>query len=108
MFKNYASVAFRNPRKYKGYSFINVFGVNLGLACCLSIALFVQNELSYDRYHEKVHSIFRLNVDYISETGTPNNALSSAPMSQNRVSDFPEVYKVVRFYPSDREIWLPQ
>ena len=53
MFRNYSIVAWRNLIKKKAYSFINIFGLGLGIASCLLIFMFVQDELSYDNYHEK-------------------------------------------------------
>jgi len=52
MFENYLKVAVRNLLRYKTYSFINISGLALGITCCLLILLYVQDELSYDRYHE--------------------------------------------------------
>ncbi len=49
MIKNYPKVALRNLRKRRGYAFINVAGLAVGMACCLLIALFVRDERSYDR-----------------------------------------------------------
>lgn len=60
MFKSYIKIAFRNLLKYKGYSFINIFGLTLGLVTSMLIFLYVQDELSYDRMHEDAERIFRL------------------------------------------------
>ena len=57
MLENYVKIALRNLRKYKGYSLINVFGLALGIACCLLIFLYVRDELSYDRFHEHADRI---------------------------------------------------
>lgn len=51
MFKNYLKVTFRNIFRHKGYSFINIAGLAIGIACCLIIALWVLDELSYDKFH---------------------------------------------------------
>jgi hypothetical protein len=51
MFKNYFTIAFRNLWKNKVYSGINIAGMAIGLACCLTIGLFIRDELSYDRFH---------------------------------------------------------
>jgi putative ABC transport system permease protein len=51
--KNYLKIAFRNILKNKAYSVINISGLAIGMACCILILVFVQDELSYDRYHEK-------------------------------------------------------
>ncbi len=53
MFKNYLKIALRNVKKHKGYSFINIAGLAIGIACCILILLWVRDELSFDNFHEK-------------------------------------------------------
>ncbi|HUU05959.1 MAG TPA: ABC transporter permease [Patescibacteria group bacterium] len=60
MFKNYLKIAWRNIVRHKGYSFINIFGLAAGLACCILIGLWVLDELSYDRFHKNAASICRV------------------------------------------------
>jgi len=60
MLKNYLQIAFRNIQRHKGYSFINIAGLAVGMACCMLIMLYVRDELSYDRYNEKIDQIYRL------------------------------------------------
>ncbi len=60
MFKNYLKIAFRNLFKNKSYSFINIFGLAVGIAACALIALYVQNEWSYDEFHENSDNIYRV------------------------------------------------
>lgn len=60
MLKSYALIALRNLRKHKGYAFINIVGLAVGMACCLLIVLFVQDEQSYDTHHEKGERIYRV------------------------------------------------
>jgi putative ABC transport system permease protein len=60
MFANYVKTAFRNMRRHKGFTFINVSGLALGFACSMLIALFVAYELSYDRFNEKADRIYRV------------------------------------------------
>ncbi len=60
MFKNYFTTAFRNIRRSKIYSFINIFGLSLGLASAMLIILYVKDEVSYDRFHKNVHNIYRI------------------------------------------------
>ena len=103
MLTNYLKIALRNLRKHKGYSFINLLGLTVGMACCLLIYLVVQHELSYDRYHDKADQIHRLIVDWTSPTWDFKNALTSAPMGPRLIEDFPEVLDVVRFMPSMEE-----
>ncbi|UCC45355.1 MAG: ABC transporter permease [Candidatus Zixiibacteriota bacterium] len=71
MFKNYLTVAFRNMHKHKGYTFINITGLAIGMACCLLISLWVLDELSYDRFHSGVDGIHRVLAEG-SSGATPN------------------------------------
>ncbi len=105
MLKNYMILAFRNIGKYKSYSFINIAGLAIGMACCILIILFVQDELSYDRHHEKADRIFRL-VDSldVSEPLSRYFALSSAPFAPALQKEFPEVEDAVRFFPGRRRM----
>ena len=63
MFKNFFKVAYRNFRKNKGFSFINITGLAIGMACAILILLWIQNEVSYDQFHEKKARIFRMQQD---------------------------------------------
>lgn len=62
MFKNYLKIALRNLSRHKGYSFINISGLALGMACCILILLYVNDELNYDRFHENYREIYRVNI----------------------------------------------
>jgi putative ABC transport system permease protein len=89
MFGNYLKIALRHINRYKGYSFINIFGLAVGMACCILILLWVQDELSYDRFHKNADDIYRLT------TTTPNSVWSSSPwaLMPTLKKDFPEVIK---------------
>ncbi|MCP4724092.1 MAG: FtsX-like permease family protein [bacterium] len=58
MFKNYFKIAFRNLSRHKGYSFINISGLAIGMACCIMILLWVQDELNYDKFHENLEDLY--------------------------------------------------
>ncbi len=60
MIKNYLKIALRNILRQKGYSFINIAGLTMGLACFILIGLWVRDELSFDRFHENKDRIFRI------------------------------------------------
>ncbi|UCE39108.1 MAG: ABC transporter permease, partial [Thermoplasmata archaeon] len=60
MFKNYITIALRNIKRHKGYSFINIFGLAIGMTVCLLMLMYVVNEISYDDFHEKGDRIYRL------------------------------------------------
>jgi putative ABC transport system permease protein len=101
MLRNYLVIALRNLRKQKLYSFINIFGLAVGTACCLFILFSVRDELSYDRYHEHAKRIYRLGVAHQFADGSEFlNALSSAPMGPALANDFPEVEEVARVHPA--------
>lgn len=72
MFKNYLKIAFRNFKKHRSYSFINIFGFAVGLSCSILIVLFILNELSYDRYHENADRIYRVTRLWYNEAGAVN------------------------------------
>jgi putative ABC transport system permease protein len=97
MFKNYLKIAFRNLIRYKGHSFINIAGLAIGMAACLLLFLWVQDELSYDRYNEKAERIYRV-VNQIENNGRVERcATIPAPLSPALVNEFPWIQKVVRF-----------
>ena len=60
MFKNYLKIALRNLQRNKVFSFINIIGLALGLACAMLIILYVKDEVSYDRFHRDVKDIYRI------------------------------------------------
>ena len=60
MFKNYFKIAFRNLRRSKIYSFINIAGLSIGLACAMLILLYVKDEVSFDKFHRNVNNIYRI------------------------------------------------
>jgi putative ABC transport system permease protein len=78
MIKNYLKVALRNIIKHKGYAFINILGLAVGIAASVLIFLYVLNEMSYDKFHEKAGRTYRITADWsnkgdsrIHQLGTP-------------------------------------
>src|SRR5688572_31989493 len=70
MIRNYLKIAFRNLLKYKFISFINLFGLTVGIACCLLILTYIINELSYDRFHPEADRTYRVTRSFRNaETG---------------------------------------
>ena len=98
MFKNYLKIALRNLRKHQAYSFINIAGLAVGLACCLLISLYVKEELSYDRYHAKADRIFKVVTDSRSPEKQSKFALTPAPLAETLIRDFPEVETTTRLF----------
>ncbi len=70
MIRNYVKIALRIIRKHKGYSFINILGLGIGMAVCVLILLFVRYELSYDAYHENADRIYRLERRWLNSDGS--------------------------------------
>ena len=60
MFKNYLTIALRNLSRNKVYSFINIAGLSIGLACAMLILLYVKDEASFDKFHHNVNNIYRI------------------------------------------------
>ena len=70
MFINYLKIGIRNFKKFKSFTFINITGLSIGIACTLLIALFIRNELSYDRFHNKLDNIYRLSSNWHNPDGS--------------------------------------
>jgi putative ABC transport system permease protein len=96
MFKNYLKTAWRNIVRHKGYSFINIFGLAVGIACCILIMVWVQNELSFDRFNSKADRIYRLYHELTLNSQTRTAPVASAPMAPALRQSFPEVENAVR------------
>lgn len=97
MIRNYLTLALRNLLKRKVYSFINIFGLAIGIAVCLVILKYVDFELSYDRFHGNAANIYRTTTSYYQQgefRGT--NVISSFAQGPALLSDIPEVKAYVR------------
>ncbi len=97
MLINYLKIAFRNILRHKIYSFINIAGFAIGMACCILILLFVQDELKYDRHHEKGGQIYRVSNGGVLGGNKGYVPLSPAPLAATVVNDYPEVITAARF-----------
>lgn len=99
MFRNYFKIAFRNLRRSKFTTTINIAGLALGIASCLLIVLFVQHELSYDRYNEKADRIFRVVLRGKMQVGELKEANVMPPVAATLKKDFPEIEEATRIRP---------
>lgn len=97
MLKNYFLIAVRSLAKHRFYSFINVTGLATGIAACLLIVLFIQNEMSYDRHYENADRIYRINGEIKFAGNHYRLAVTSAPFADAAVQSFPEIEAAVRF-----------
>jgi putative ABC transport system permease protein len=98
MIKNYFLIALRNIRQSPLYAFINIFSLAVGLASCMVIYLFIQDERSFDSFHAKKPSLYRLDeVQSFTGTNVQKVALSMPGMAPNMAREFPEVVNFTRF-----------
>jgi len=102
MFKNYLKIAFRNLVRHKGYSFINIAGLAIGITCCLLILIFVQDELVYDKHHKQGKDIYRIAIDARIGNQDLKAIATPAPMAFTLVDEFPEVVQAARIFNPDR------
>ncbi len=98
MIRNYFKIAWRNLWKNKTYSFINILGLTLGLVCFLLIALYVFDELTYDRFHKNALDIYRLVETKISSEGKESRVAAVAyKIAEQSPVEIPEVKMAARF-----------
>jgi putative ABC transport system permease protein len=98
MFKNYVKVALRNILRHKGYSFINIAGLAVGIACCILIMLWVQDELSFDRFHKNSDHIYRVYGKNIHTDGISYSSTTSGPIAPGLSNEAPEIKDFARVY----------
>jgi putative ABC transport system permease protein len=99
MIKNYLRVAFRNLWRHKGFSFLNIMGLTIGMSACFLVFLYVKFELSYDDFHSKGNRIYRIVTDIVNPSETLNLSVAAPAMPVAAQRDFPEIEKQVRFDP---------
>jgi len=90
MLKNYLKITIRNIKRHKGYSFINISGLAIGMACSLIIGFYIQSELGFDRHHEKADRIYRINRG--------EQVLTPPALVPALKENFPEVEEAIQLY----------
>ena len=98
MLKNYLTITFRSLLKHKSYTFINIIGLAIGLASALLILLYVQDELSYDKFHKKSDQIYRVYLNGKIAGDEMVVGVSCAPLGATMVKDYPEVLNSTRIF----------
>ena len=106
MLRNYFKIALRNLWKNKMASFINIFGLTIGLCSCLLIGLYIQHELNYDNFQKKGGRIARVIMEYKFDGGTEfkKGNFTSARVAPVFKQQFPEVEAGVRMTDYDRVV----
>jgi len=96
MFSNYLVIAIRNLRRQPLYTLLTVAGLAIGVACCLLIALYVNDELSFDQFNVNKDRIYRVNTGMMGD-GRPTNANGEIAAGPALAREFPEIERYVRF-----------
>ncbi len=98
MFNSYFKIAFRNMKKYKAYSLINISGLAVGIVCCILIFSYVFYDLSFDKYHKNADNIYRIGLEAEISGQHVKSVTSNVPTGPTLVENYPEVVDVVRFW----------
>lgn len=96
MLKNYFKVAIRNLLRHKVYSSINIAGLALGIACCLLLSLYIQDELSVDTHHNRLDDLYRITTQFESNRGLNKMGTSSPPIAMTMWDELSEIESAVR------------
>src|SRR5665213_3411985 len=96
MIKNYIKIAWRNVMKSKLFSFINIFGLAVGLTCCMLITLFILNETSYDAYQKNADNIYQVGTEFIGLGNFSKLPNTPAAMGEMLKKAFPEIQQTAR------------
>jgi len=104
MLKNYLKIALRNFTKHKSFSFINISGLAIGMACCMLIMLWVLDELNYEKFNENIDDIFYV-VNYSTENPNSNGSSVPAPLIPHLKDNYAEIKHASRFRVSGRRLF---
>lgn len=102
MIRNFITVAIRNILKHKFYSFINIVGLVIGMSCCLFIFIYVQDELSYDKFHKDYQNIYRVGLHGKIAGQEIYTSNSCIPLGPAMTSEVPGVEEMTRIIPATR------
>ena len=99
MIKNYLKIACRNILKNKMFSAINVFGLSVGMTCCMLLLLYILSEVSFDKHQEYVNDLYLLRCENVQSNGEKmDNPRAPAPYAQTVKAEYPEVVQVTRLW----------
>ncbi|HVE60836.1 MAG TPA: ABC transporter permease, partial [Chitinophagaceae bacterium] len=107
MIKNYFIIAWRNIKSNKLFSFINVFGLAIGLTCCLLITLYIYHETSYDSYHKNANQLYELATVFVKDGKEDPKPNTPAPMAAAMKQEYPEIAdftRIVALFAEDKTL----
>ena len=105
MLKSLIKTAFRHILKHFGYSILNILGLTLGISSALFLVIYVADEISYDRYHEKADRIYRVSSKITEPDDQFTWVVAQIPFGPQVVQDYPEVQSFVRFINMPRALY---
>jgi putative ABC transport system permease protein len=97
MFKNYLLTSFRNIKKHKSFTVINISGLAIGMACCILLAIYINSELSFDNYHVNANRIYRVGQDVSFNNFTGRSSATNGVIAEALEKNYPEVEATTRF-----------
>lgn len=96
MISNYLKTTVRFIRRSAIFSFINILGLAIGISCSILILLYVNREISFDRFHRNINNLYRLKVNLVIQGKENPGAISSPIMGPELAGIFPEIRSQVR------------
>ncbi len=96
MLQNYFKIAIRNLIKFRGYALINIFGLAIGIACCLLIVQHIRDELSYDQHHNNLDRLYRIGTTFSDGDRVNSATITPSPLAWHLVENYPEVENAAR------------
>jgi putative ABC transport system permease protein len=96
MLKSYVTIAFRNLKRHKIYSFINIAGLAIGMACCILILMWIDDEIRYDRFHEQNKNLYRVLNDLNYGPYSQLSDSTAYPLGPAMKEEMPEVQEITR------------
>ena len=107
MLKNYLKTALRNFKNNKSFALLNIFGLGMGLACCLFVFTVIKYEGSFDDWHTNKDRIYRVVNHYYGDNGLNKNGIIPYPTGDAIIANIPDFEKVVQFHgPNDEKFSL--
>ena len=107
MCKNYIKIALRNIKRHLGYSFINIFGLAVGMTVCLLMLMYVVNETSYDDFHEKGDQLYRLTCNWGTEGSKMKFAGTMPAFGPALNNEIPEIEAAARIRHNSAPLRVP-
>ena len=96
MLRNYITIAFRNLIKHKIFSLINIFGLSIGITCCVLLSLYIQDEFAYETHFDRYKDIYRLTSTIAAERGSEKMPRTSPPIVMTLARELPEIESATR------------